>query len=74
MSEPKNVYQTLEAWLVRTRDTELDCDQFLNLLAPFLDGRLQDAAVRNLIEHHRDLCAECAEELQLLERALEGCG
>jgi hypothetical protein len=57
--------------LLRTQEQELDCDQFLVLLAPYLDRRLEDTGIRKLIEHHRDLCAECAEELRLLDRALE---
>ena len=73
MSEEKDPYAALEDMLLRTQEQELDCDQFLALLAPYLDRRLEDAGVRKLIEHHRDLCAECAEELRLLGRALEDC-
>jgi hypothetical protein len=73
MSEPKDPYAALEDMLQRTREEELDCDQFLELLAPYLDKRLEDAGIRRLIEHHRDLCAECAEELRLLGRSLEDC-
>ena len=72
MSEEKDPYAALEDMLLRTQDQELDCDQFVALLAPYLDRRLEDAGIRKLIEHHRDLCAECAEELRLLGRALEG--
>ena len=73
MSEEKDPYAALEDMLLRTQEQELDCDQFLALVAPHLDRRLQDAGMRKLIEHHRDLCAECAEELRLLGRALEDC-
>ena len=59
--------------LQRTREEELDCDQFLDLLAPYLDERREHAGIRRLIEHHRDLCAEYAEELPLLGRSLEDC-
>jgi hypothetical protein len=71
MTEPKGSYAALEDMLSRTREQELDCDQFVNLLAPYLDRRLEDANIRRLIEHHRDLCAECAEELRLLGQPLE---
>jgi hypothetical protein len=71
VSDKKDPYSALEDMLQRTREQELDCDQFLALLAPYLDNRLEDAGIRRLIEHHRDLCAECAEELRLLGRALE---
>lgn len=73
MSEPRDPYLALEDMLQRTREQELDCDQFLDLLAPYLDKRLADAGIRRLIEHHRDLCAECAEELRLLGKSLEDC-
>jgi len=71
VTEPKDPYEALESMLQRTQEQELDCDQFLELLAPYLDQRLQDPNVRRLLEHHRDLCAECAEELELLQRSLE---
>jgi hypothetical protein len=71
VTDTKDPYAALEDMLQRTREQELDCDQFLALLAPYLDKRLEDAGIRRLIEHHRDLCAECAEELRLLGRALE---
>lgn len=73
MSQPRDPYAALEDMLQRTREEELDCDQFLSLLAPYLDKRLGDPGIRRLIEHHRDLCAECAEELRLLGKALEDC-
>jgi hypothetical protein len=56
--------------LQRTREQELDCDAFVNLLAPCVDNRLQDPAIIKLIEHHRDLCAECAEQLRFLQIGL----
>jgi hypothetical protein len=73
VTEPKDAYAALADMLQRTREQELDCDQFLELLAPYLDKRLEDAAIRRMIEHHRDLCAECAEELRLLGKSLEDC-
>jgi hypothetical protein len=73
VTEEKNPYAALEDMLLRTQEQELDCDQFLALVAPYLDRRLEDAGIRKLIEHHRDLCAECAEELRLLGRGLEDC-
>jgi hypothetical protein len=71
VSQKKDPYAALEDMLLRTREQELDCDQFLSLLAPYLDERLEEPSLRKLIEHHRDLCAECAEELRLLSRSLE---
>jgi len=72
MNKPPEVYTAIEGMLAKTRAEELDCDQFLELLAPYLDQRLQDPKLLHLIEQHRDLCRECAEELSLLESALQG--
>jgi hypothetical protein len=72
MNTPAEVYAAIEDMLAKTRAEELDCDQFLELLAPYVDQRLQDPKLLHLIQRHRDLCRECAEELSLLESALEG--
>lgn len=70
MTERKDPYAALEDMLQRTQEHELDCAEFLELLAPYLDHRVRDPGLLRLIEHHRDLCAECAEELRLLECAV----
>lgn len=62
---------TLRRLLDSTRAEELDCDRFLELLAPFLDGRITEAALREQIEHHARQCPECDEELAIVRRALE---
>lgn len=61
----------LEHLLAETRDEELDCDRVLELLPPYLDGRVDRATLREQIEHHTKLCPECAEELAILRRALD---
>jgi hypothetical protein len=71
MSTPKNPYAALEDMLQRTREQELDCDEFVKLLAPYVDKRLRDPGIVKLIEHHRDLCAECAEQLRFLQVGLD---
>lgn len=70
MSNRTGAYTAIEAMLSKTQSQELDCDRFLELLAPYLDERIEDPALVGLLERHRDLCAECAEELSLLGRAL----
>jgi len=60
----------LRGLLASTREHELDCDRFLELLAPWLDERVDDPALRELLEHHRQQCPECAEEVSILARAL----
>jgi hypothetical protein len=71
MSTSKETYAALEAMLQRTREHELDCDEFVTLLAPYVDNRVRDPSIVKLIEHHRDLCAECAEQLQFLQISLD---
>lgn len=71
MNKASEVYTAIEDMLVKTQAQELDCDEFLELLAPYLDQRLADPKLIGLIKRHRDLCRECAEELSLLESALE---
>ena len=70
MSDKQQNYQELLAWLSVTRDEELDCDRFSQLVAPWLDQRITDDRILALLEHHRRLCSECDEEVTLVERAL----
>lgn len=62
--------ETLEAWLKVTRDEELDCDRFAELIAPWLDQPITEPRLLELLEHHRQLCVECDEEVRLVEAAL----
>lgn len=62
--------QAVQGWLALTREDELDCDQFAELLAPWLDQRVTDPRLLELLEHHSRLCAECEEEAHLLRTAL----
>jgi len=57
--------------LETTRDEELDCDRFQELVASWIDGRIDDPKLRDLLEHHQKQCPECSEELEILRRALE---
>jgi hypothetical protein len=70
MTNREEAYRSLNEMLRLTRDEELDCDRFLELLAPFVDGRVDDPHLQELIQHHRHLCTECGEQLAILERAL----
>jgi Putative zinc-finger len=71
MSDDPKAAKTLRNLLDGTREQELDCDRFLELLPPYLDGRISDAELREQIAHHERLCPECHEELEILRRALE---
>lgn len=61
--------QTLAELLRLTRERELDCDEFVQKLAAYVDGGLNDE-VRALMDQHREICPECEEQLQLLRAAL----
>ena len=70
MSERPTAPTLLRRLLETTREHELDCDQFQELVAPWLDGMVDDAKLRELIEHHSHQCPECGAEVQVLRRAL----
>ena len=53
-----------------TRDHELDCDEYRELLAAYVEDGLSETEIRTLMDHHRAMCPECDEEYQLLLRAL----
>jgi len=61
---------SLRRILETTRDDELDCDRFQELVASWIDGRIADGKLRELLEHHRRQCPECSEEVAILRRAL----
>lgn len=65
------IHEAMQGWLSLTRADEIDCDRFATLLAPWLDGRVADPHVIELLEHHRRLCVECNEEATLLEAAID---
>lgn len=64
-----DVTEVVGGLLGLTREAEMDCDTFLELLAAKVDGMLP-AELEALFEHHRQICPECEEELQALFRAL----
>jgi hypothetical protein len=70
MSDKQRLHGTLQDWLSITRKEEIDCDRFAELLAPWLDQRIVDPRIKELLEHHRRLCSECDEEASQLEAAL----
>jgi hypothetical protein len=71
MSDKPKAAEVLQSLLAGTRDEEVDCDAFLEQLAPLLDGRIDDPALREKLAHHVQQCAECSEELAIVKRALE---
>jgi hypothetical protein len=60
----------LRRLLETTRDQELDCDRFQELVGPWLDGLVDDAKLRELLEHHSHQCPEYSAEVKVLRLAL----
>ncbi len=61
----------LRHWLGTIHDQELDCDQFSELLAEFVDGAIEDETVRKLMQIHADMCPECQEAHAILVKAID---
>jgi hypothetical protein len=71
MSDKPKAAAVLRSLLAGTRPEEIDCDRFLEYLAPLLDGRIDDPELRDKLAHHVRQCAECSEELEIVKKALE---
>lgn len=70
MNDKPKAAAVIRHLLEGTREEEVDCDRFLELLAPLLDERIDDPALRERLAHHVRQCAECNEELEIVKRAL----
>ncbi|HET9953108.1 MAG TPA: hypothetical protein VFQ61_01320 [Polyangiaceae bacterium] len=70
MSKRPEKHLTLRSWLEVTQDEEVDCDRFGELLAQWIDGRIEDPRLVALLEHHRRLCHECDEGAALVAAAV----
>lgn len=58
-----------------TRDVEIDCDEFLSLMAQYAEVRVEGCAVPKGLEEacaHERLCASCREELAALVEIMSG--
>ncbi len=64
-----NAEAALRKSLALTRDRELDCAEFLEHLAEFVDG-LASTELKELMRHHEIICPEFEEERQILQRAI----
>jgi len=57
-----------------TRDEEIDCEGCLARIAEFAEHRLVGGSVGEglvAVERHLAVCAECREEYEVLQRALQ---
>ena len=71
MNDKPKAAALLRSLLAETRSEEIDCDRFLEYLAPLLDGRIDDLELREKLAHHVRQCAECHEEFEIVKRWLE---
>jgi hypothetical protein len=58
-----------------TRDVEIDCDEFLSLMAQYAEVRAEGRAVPEGLEQasaHERLCTSCREELAALVEIMSG--
>ena len=58
-----------------TREVEIDCDEFLSLMAEYAEVRAEGCAVPEGLEKaraHEKLCATCREELAALVEIVSG--
>jgi len=74
MALSKNEIDGLIQLLCLTKEKEIDCDQFLSLIAEFAEHASAGESVPKelkAVEHHLLICAECHEEYESLRQALK---
>ena len=57
-----------------TADSEINCQQCLNMVAEFAERQLAGKSISALlqaVEHHLSICEECREEYEALRQTLE---
>jgi len=70
----KNEIEELMRLVGLTKETEINCDQCLSLVAEFAEQELAGKWIPEglkLVEYHLSICAECREEYEALRRVLE---
>ena len=70
MTDADKARNMLGTLLQLTRETEMDCDEFGKHVAELAEGTV-DPQLRALLDHHREICPECEEELRVLAQALD---
>jgi hypothetical protein len=72
----RNQVRSLLLVLRETRDVEIDCEEFLALMAQYaecrVEGRPMEAGVLQKAQEHERLCASCREEFEALMVAMRG--
>ena len=58
-----------------TKDSEINCEQCLRLVAEFAEQAVAGKSIPEglkAVEHHLAICTECREEYEALQEALRG--
>lgn len=74
---PSDRFIRMMEMLASTREEELSCDEVFEMLDQFVELAVKGEDVRRLmplVQHHLDMCDDCREEYQYLERILNGLG
>ena len=73
MSLSKEEIERLLKLVGLTTDEEIDCEECLSQVAEFAERELAGKSIPKglaAVEHHLVICAECREEYEALQRAL----
>lgn len=60
-----------------TKDSEINCEQCLALISEFAEQSLAGKSISDglkAVKHHLTVCAECREEYEVLQQALQELG
>lgn len=73
MALTQDEIQQLLQLIRSTRDSEINCERCLTLVAEFAERQLSGQPIPEALkclEHHLSICAECQEEYAALQRAI----
>lgn len=62
--------------LKHTHDDEFNCEQFLDLMAEFMESepaKIETCEKLKKVSNHLTLCAECREEYEMLKELQDEC-
>jgi uncharacterized protein with PIN domain len=74
MSLSKNELNALMRLVGLTKESEINCEQCLSLVAEFAERELAGKSIPEsvrAVEHHLNVCAECREEYEVLQQVLK---
>jgi hypothetical protein len=74
MSAIPDPLETMLERVLATEPIEIDCDEFLRLVSPYLESMEAESELPPellAVAQHLKVCPECAEEFEALRRAVE---